>query len=281
MYFLSLGLKGLRERCKWGKVRVGSIIIFHQINPFTPKSDQCQNSPAASQEIWHHTVRRTWLFIAYSDEKWLYYKFLLHHSYNRFLKGWENTLFELRSERVKLWETTFSLLCDVKCLVRLQGKFDIHHTWEWKGAVYSTASVLQWSAVALRIGARGTDGGGRGGEGEFTPQPFYPSSDFDSEVRVQLAITLLPKRVRTWVGISNAKALGIVWRDQTSKNHYNCGCLCSQVHSNCTAAAFFLDWLIDWLIESCPSKRSQLPARFGNGQFSWTWLLILFLVHRL
>ena len=64
-------------------------------------SDQCQNSPAASQEIWHHTVWRTWLFIAYSDEKWLYYKVSLHHSYNCFLKGWENTLFELRSERVK------------------------------------------------------------------------------------------------------------------------------------------------------------------------------------
>ena len=71
------------------------------INPFTPESDQCQNSPAASQEIWHHTVWRTWLFIANSDEKWLYYKFSLHHSYNRFLKGWENTLLELRSERVK------------------------------------------------------------------------------------------------------------------------------------------------------------------------------------
>ena len=40
------------------------------LNPFTPESDQCQNSPAASQEIWHHTVRRTWLFIAYSDERW-------------------------------------------------------------------------------------------------------------------------------------------------------------------------------------------------------------------
>ena len=72
------------------------------VNPsFTPESDQCQNSPTASQEIWHHTVWRTWLFIAYSDEKWLYYKFSLHQSYNRFLKGWENTLFELRSERVK------------------------------------------------------------------------------------------------------------------------------------------------------------------------------------
>ena len=75
--------------------------MIHLVNPFTPESDQCQNSPAASQEIWHHAVWRTWLFIAYSDEKWLYYKFSLHHSYNRFLKGWENTLFELRSERVK------------------------------------------------------------------------------------------------------------------------------------------------------------------------------------
>ena len=81
-----------------------NIIVSDHVlfNPFTPESDQCQNSPAASQEIWHHTVWRTWLFIAYSDQKWLYYKFSLHHSYNRFLKGWENTLFELRSERVKI-----------------------------------------------------------------------------------------------------------------------------------------------------------------------------------
>ena len=41
------------------------------INPFTPESDQCQNSPAAPPEILHHTVWRTWLFIAYSDERWL------------------------------------------------------------------------------------------------------------------------------------------------------------------------------------------------------------------
>ena len=81
---------------------IGRPMPLSHINPVTPESDQCQNYPAASQEIWHHTVWRTWLFIAYSDEKWLCYKFSLHHSYNRFLKGWENTLFELRSERVKL-----------------------------------------------------------------------------------------------------------------------------------------------------------------------------------
>ena len=98
---------------------VSSVVLFYQyyvlccihacISPFTPESDQCQNSPAASPEILHHTVRRTWLFIAYSDEKWLYYKFLLHHSYNLFLKGWENTLFELRSERVNMVQ--IMLLC--------------------------------------------------------------------------------------------------------------------------------------------------------------------------
>ena len=83
------------------RLQISTQLRIEPINPFTPESHQCQNSPAASQEIWHHTVWRTWLFIAYSDEKWLYYKFSLHHSYNRFLKGWENTLFELRSERVK------------------------------------------------------------------------------------------------------------------------------------------------------------------------------------
>ena len=39
-------------------------------NPFTPESDQYRISPPAPPEIWHHTVRRAWLFIAYSDERW-------------------------------------------------------------------------------------------------------------------------------------------------------------------------------------------------------------------
>ena len=50
-------------------------------NPFTPKSGQFQNSPAASPEIWRHTVWRTWLFMAYSDERWLYYQFSQPHIY--------------------------------------------------------------------------------------------------------------------------------------------------------------------------------------------------------
>ena len=47
----------------------------------TPKSDQFQISPAASIHILHHTVWRTSLFIAYSDERWLYYQFSLLHWY--------------------------------------------------------------------------------------------------------------------------------------------------------------------------------------------------------
>ena len=66
------------------------------------ESDQCQISSSASPQILCHTVRRTWLYIAYSDEKWLYCKLLLSHSYIFPFKGWENVLFELRSERVTL-----------------------------------------------------------------------------------------------------------------------------------------------------------------------------------
>ena len=68
LYCLEQGPKS-----KWIFLNRVSHFPDYSLNPFTPESDQCQNSPAASQEIWHHTVWRTWLFIAYSDEKWLYY----------------------------------------------------------------------------------------------------------------------------------------------------------------------------------------------------------------
>ena len=53
------------------------------LNPFTPRSDQFQISSAASPEILHHTVWRTWfIFIANSntqDDRWLYYQFSPPH----------------------------------------------------------------------------------------------------------------------------------------------------------------------------------------------------------
>ena len=87
-----------------------AVYVENCVNPFTPESDQYQISPAASSEIWHHTVWRTWLFIAYSDERWLYYKFSLPHSYNCSLKGCENALFELRSESVNATYESYSNL---------------------------------------------------------------------------------------------------------------------------------------------------------------------------
>ena len=44
-----------------------ALIRTGHINPFTPKSDQLQISPAASAEILHCTAWRTWLFIAYTQ----------------------------------------------------------------------------------------------------------------------------------------------------------------------------------------------------------------------
>ena len=92
-------------QCVWSQVFPGSPLCHYCptfLNPFTPKSDQFRISPSASQEILHHTVWRTWLFIAYSDERWLYYQFSLPHLHVSPQEGWENVIFELGSERVKL-----------------------------------------------------------------------------------------------------------------------------------------------------------------------------------
>ena len=50
------------------------------------ESDQCQISPAASPEILHHTVLGTWLFIACSDKRWLYYTISHYLAYTFLLK---------------------------------------------------------------------------------------------------------------------------------------------------------------------------------------------------
>ena len=70
MMFLSLGY-------------AGELLRENQVMMERFKSDLFQISPAASSEILHHTVWRTWLFIAYSDEIW------------------KNVVFELGRETVK------------------------------------------------------------------------------------------------------------------------------------------------------------------------------------
>ena len=88
--------------CLAGTAAVGSqiraICSGEPANPST-KSDQLLNSPAASPEIEHHAVWRTWLFIAYSDERWFFVPFLTTSLKHFSLEDWENILFELGSER--------------------------------------------------------------------------------------------------------------------------------------------------------------------------------------
>ena len=71
------GRQKLKRDCRTFSVHLG----LPDINHFTPKSDQVQISPVASPVILHHTVWRTWLFIAYSDARWLYYQLSLPHLY--------------------------------------------------------------------------------------------------------------------------------------------------------------------------------------------------------
>ena len=69
--FVATGIERRSDRCSAtiGSKRQASPSVY----PFTPKSDQFQISPAASPEILHHTVWRTWVFKAYLDERRLYY----------------------------------------------------------------------------------------------------------------------------------------------------------------------------------------------------------------
>ena len=69
------------------------------IEPFTPKSDQCQISPTGSPEILHHTVRRTWLFLAHFNV----ILSILTTSLVQLYLGWENVLFERLSEGLTLF----------------------------------------------------------------------------------------------------------------------------------------------------------------------------------
>ena len=65
----------LRSECElmWEDLHKVTLSLLRVIN--------VKFSPPASPEILHHAVRRTWLFIADSDENRLYYKFSLHLTY--------------------------------------------------------------------------------------------------------------------------------------------------------------------------------------------------------
>ena len=90
----------LVEGCHWKKQ---ILTLEHTLNPFTPKSDQLQVSPAASPEILHHTeVINNLAFHRLLRWKTIILPILTTSLRHFSLKGLENLLFEFGSERVKM-----------------------------------------------------------------------------------------------------------------------------------------------------------------------------------
>ena len=52
----------------------------------------------------------------------------------------------------KLWKAKFFTLCDVIFLVRLQEKFEIDHSWEWKGSLSLPSLERYCISAVVRIG---------------------------------------------------------------------------------------------------------------------------------
>ena len=89
----------------------------------------------------------------------------------------------------------------------------------------------------------------------------------------------LPKQVRNWVRIRIAKSFGTHLEAQGKSqykvkmpHHSNCGCLCNQVHNNCSAAAFLLVLTRIRSLEATWNTtvvliQIQFPTHFGNAQY--------------
>ena len=92
-------------------------------NPSTPRVINFKFPLHAHQKYNITQNGELWLFIAYSDERWLYYKFSLPHLCIFSLKGWENVLFELKSERVK------ALVKRYRNSSRLEPRFQLGWSW--------------------------------------------------------------------------------------------------------------------------------------------------------
>ena len=76
-----------------------SKLCFNSLSYWNPTSNY-QISPAASPEILHHKVRKTWLFIPYRWE--IVILPILTTTTHFSLKRWENVLYEPRSGKVKI-----------------------------------------------------------------------------------------------------------------------------------------------------------------------------------
>ena len=78
LLFVLFGCSACYHAVYYGKMDVGSVST--EINPFTPKSDQCQISPAASQETTLHSMKSL-AFHSLLSWQIINYQFSLHHVY--------------------------------------------------------------------------------------------------------------------------------------------------------------------------------------------------------
>ena len=108
----------------------------HTINPFTPKSDEYQISPAASPENTTWNSMENLAFHSLLWWKMIILPILTTSAIHTLCKGWESILFELGSERVKLrrhknsfnqgpFEATIRGSCDQNFSFRSKGACDM------------------------------------------------------------------------------------------------------------------------------------------------------------
>ena len=131
-------------------------------NQYSRKYDQHYGTVGLAMKTLWQWVANLWLdYSNVTDATAIFFNFELcdhycyHDCFNPFTPKFKKYILPTRctSEVVrigsiivfhlrKLWKTKFSILCDVTFLVRLQGKFEIDHSWEWKDYDYCICSLL-------------------------------------------------------------------------------------------------------------------------------------------
>ena len=170
---------------------------------------------------------------------------------------------------------------------------DLHST-AWRGALRRHNTPLPWcwsswsfggETVASRAGTGELEGCSPAGETLAPVNSVWVNTSprvatYNLSRAMRSYSTKLPKRVGTWVGISSAKALGIVSRGRASSNSKQ-KCRTTTIVAvqpgtqqlYCRGSFACFACLIDWILslQTIPSAiavviRIQPPARFGNGQ---------------
>ena len=124
-------------------------------NPSTPTSDQSQISSATWPEISHHTqwVWRTWLFIVYSDKRWLHDQSSLPHPIMHFSLGRLEVYFSNREQ--KGWSYKYGIYSTPDLSQRVDAVKDENLKLKSENQVIYHA-LVQWTFVRME-----TRGGNR------------------------------------------------------------------------------------------------------------------------